>query len=485
MLLSDLFEGRIHLDFDKLYGKAFKVVDNSGDPNLPGFSIVTPSNGSVWNDWKERPEFKKIVKQKLNDPNFLGDHKYQQIINAMQKLGEGIEEDATSIQQIVNSYLSSDIGKAYAKHDCKTVTRAFVKWAKQNNIPTKVLNLAPPHPNLIDQRPELKGRSGEGDGHIMPIVGDQAIDFTARQFPSVSNPYNQPLITPLSQIKQVYQKLGGYFTYAPDWYLNGKASYYIGTWESQPASIMNQDFGDELLSEGPVWDKIKKTAAAAGLAGAVGYGALSGQFTGKDEPARAPVEIDIPGGDLEQQKPAVKKEKEKLTPSTATNANKEMEKVVYVAAKKAGIQGKELAQFMAQVAHETLGFQRLVEVGDKKYFNRYDPKHSPKKASILGNTKAGDGLRYKGRGFIQITGRDNYRKAGKALGIDLENNPKWASDPKIAAKIAVWYWQNRVKPAVDDYTDTIGVTAKINPSMNGLGDRDMNFHHYLRLLKLE
>jgi len=240
------------------------------------------------------------------------------------------------------------------------------------------------------------------------------------------------------------------------------------------------------VNEGPIWDKVKKTAAAGAVAGAAGYGALTGQFTDKaKEPARAPIEINIPGGDLEQQKPAVKKEKEKLTPSTATNANPEMEKLVFVTALRSGVKGKELAQFMAQVAHETLGFQRLVEVGDKEYFNRYDPKHSPEKAKILGNVKPGDGLRYKGRGFIQITGRDNYRRAGKALGIDLENNPKLASDPKVAAKIAVWYWKSRVKPAVDDYTDTIGVTSKINPSMNGLGDRDMNFRHYLQRLQLE
>ncbi len=79
---------RIQLDFDKLYGKAFKVVDNAGNPSLPGFSIVTPSNSNAWTEWKERPEFKKVVKQKLNDPSFLGDHKYQQIIDAMRNLGE-------------------------------------------------------------------------------------------------------------------------------------------------------------------------------------------------------------------------------------------------------------------------------------------------------------------------------------------------------------------------------------------------------------
>jgi predicted chitinase/uncharacterized ParB-like nuclease family protein len=238
------------------------------------------------------------------------------------------------------------------------------------------------------------------------------------------------------------------------------------------------------VNEGPTWDKVKNAALAGTMAGALGYGALTGQL--RDEPRQTPVdkpplEITIPGGQAE---PEVKKEPTKLTPSTATNANKEMEKLVLTVAYRSGIRDQELAQFMGQVAHETLGFQRLVEVGSAEYFNRYDPEHSPKKAKILGNVKPGDGIRYKGRGFIQITGRDNYKRAGEALGIDLVNNPKWASNPKIAAKIAVWYWQNRVKPAVDDYTDTIGVTSKINPSMNGLGDRDMNFQHYLQKFNL-
>ena len=73
---------RQQLDFDSLYGKAFKITDNNGNPNNPGFSIVTPLNCASWN-WSERPEFKKIVKQKLNDPGFLGDHKYQQIVDAI------------------------------------------------------------------------------------------------------------------------------------------------------------------------------------------------------------------------------------------------------------------------------------------------------------------------------------------------------------------------------------------------------------------
>jgi hypothetical protein len=73
---------RRKLNFDEIYGKYLKVTDNNGDPGKPGFSLVTPLNGDSWN-WRERPEFIPVVKKKLNQPGWLGDHKYQQIVDAM------------------------------------------------------------------------------------------------------------------------------------------------------------------------------------------------------------------------------------------------------------------------------------------------------------------------------------------------------------------------------------------------------------------
>lgn len=58
----------------------------------------------------------------------------------------------------------------------------------------------------------------------------------------------------------------------------------------------------------------------------------------------------------------------------------------------------------------------------------------------LGNVVAGDGRRYKGRGYVQITGRSNYRSIGDAIGVDLVANPDLALDPSIAAKILVEFW---------------------------------------------
>jgi putative chitinase len=148
------------------------------------------------------------------------------------------------------------------------------------------------------------------------------------------------------------------------------------------------------------------------------------------------------------------------------------------AAKAAGLKGVELAQFLAQCAHETGDFEHMEELGGNKYLAMYDPTVNPAKAKALGNTKAGDGAKYKGRGFIQITGKANYTKAGQALGIDLVNNPDLAAKPDVAAKIAVWYWQNRVSPYVQNFSDTRSVTKRINPGLAGLQDRVENFKDY-------
>jgi len=148
------------------------------------------------------------------------------------------------------------------------------------------------------------------------------------------------------------------------------------------------------------------------------------------------------------------------------------------AAQAAGIKGTELAQFMAQCEHESGNFAHLEELGGKNYLAKYDLTVNPAKAKALGNTQAGDGAKYKGRGFIQITGKANYASAGQALGIDLVSNPELAAKPDVAAKVAVWYWQNRVKPYVQDFSDTRGVTKRINPGLQGLQDRVDNFKDY-------
>jgi predicted chitinase len=165
--------------------------------------------------------------------------------------------------------------------------------------------------------------------------------------------------------------------------------------------------------------------------------------------------------------------------TTGLSMNAGPEHALQRAAIHAGIRGVELAQFMAQVRHESADFSRMKEIGGRQYFiKRYDPRVAPKTAKILGNTHPGDGERYFGRGFIQITGRDNYRMAGDAIGVDLVKHPELAAKPDVAAKIAVWYWKTRVKPNVANFNDTQAVTKLINPALRGLTDRLNHFKQY-------
>lgn len=174
--------------------------------------------------------------------------------------------------------------------------------------------------------------------------------------------------------------------------------------------------------------------------------------------------------------------KQQTAKQATPTQNPQAEAMLYRTAKASGMKGSELAQFLAQTKHESWDHSRLQEkpVGDPvKYFSKkYDPTLAPKTAKILGNKQRGDGAKYHGRGFIQLTGRDNYTRAANALGIDLVNHPELASKPDVAAKIAVWYWETRVKPKVHNFDDTVAVTKAINNAMFGLEDRLANFLDY-------
>jgi len=164
---------------------------------------------------------------------------------------QGVAEGAgNNLQTIIKSFVDSSIGQKYKQHDCKTVTRAFVQWAEQNKIPTQVVSLAPPSADFIAKNPQFqskKGKPGEGNGHIMPIVNGEAIDFTVRQF-GVERPFENPLVTLINSLPAVYGKFG-YFTDNPDWFAGGK-SQWIGPLSSIPNEILNQNFSDEMLEQG-------------------------------------------------------------------------------------------------------------------------------------------------------------------------------------------------------------------------------------------
>lgn len=127
-----------------------------------------------------------------------------------------------------------------------------------------------------------------------------------------------------------------------------------------------------------------------------------------------------------------------------------------------------IAHLLAQLAHESDGFCTLEEYASgAAYEGRKD----------LGNIKAGDGKRYKGRGPIQLTGRDNYRAFSKWIRTFVVNAPDFEAQPELVAQFpwAVWavfyFWSTRNLNALADNDDLIGMTRKINGGTNGLKDR--------------
>jgi predicted chitinase len=226
----------------------------------------------------------------------------------------------------------------------------------------------------------------------------------------------------------------------------------------------------------------RERLATMGLVGAMAAGGQAGlELKGAwqtPEPPSASGTVELPAQQASVE-PASRPAQ--ALPSKKYNINvsgTQHEQLLRNAAQAAGIQGVELTALLSQAAHETRGFRNLVELGDAKWFRRYDPRHAPKRAANLGNTQAGDGQRYKGRGYIQLTGRYNYRRAGQSLGLNLEAQPELVERPEIAAAVTIWYWQTRVQRRVRDFSDVTAVTKPINPGLRGLDDRQRRFKIY-------
>jgi putative chitinase len=138
---------------------------------------------------------------------------------------------------------------------------------------------------------------------------------------------------------------------------------------------------------------------------------------------------------------------------------------------------ERIAEFIAQICNETGGFKAWEEnlnySGENalktwpRHFNQalatWAHRNPERIAEVaygvksrqgvgrMGNTSPGDGYKYRGRGALQLTGKDNYRIFGKALGLDLITNPDLAADPEISLLIALLFWQKgKVNEAVDD-----------------------------------
>ncbi|HDS5359025.1 TPA: glycoside hydrolase family 19 protein [Enterobacter roggenkampii] len=163
-----------------------------------------------------------------------------------------------------------------------------------------------------------------------------------------------------------------------------------------------------------------------------------------------------------------------------------------------------LAAFIAQTGHESAGFSRLsenlyysdaervarifrsdfdlnknriIEPGEVEFARRYT-RNPEKMANYVyanqggnGNEASGDGWRFRGRGLIQITLRNNYLLCGKALGLDLIANPDLLLEYLNAARSAAWYWKANGCNELADKGDFLAVTRRINPPAEGQADR--------------
>ena len=100
----------------------------------------------------------------------------------------------------------------------------------------------------------------------------------------------------------------------------------------------------------------------------------------------------------------------------------------------------------------------------------------------LGNNQPGDGMRFKGRGLLQITGRANYAICGKALGLDLLNHPELLEQSQAAVDSAAWFWNTHNCNALADTDQFTNVRRRINGGLNGLAECQAIYRNALSVL---
>ncbi|KPB32512.1 Lysozyme [Pseudomonas amygdali pv. photiniae] len=140
-----------------------------------------------------------------------------------------------------------------------------------------------------------------------------------------------------------------------------------------------------------------------------------------------------------------------------------------------------IAAFLAQVGHESGQLRYVRELGSDQYLDKYDTGRLAKR---LGNSPEDDddGQLYRGRGLIQVTGRDNYAACAEALGLDLLKHPELLELPEHAAMSAGWFWHRAGLNALADKGDFLTITKRINGGTNGQADRQMLYERALKVL---
>lgn len=165
-----------------------------------------------------------------------------------------------------------------------------------------------------------------------------------------------------------------------------------------------------------------------------------------------------------------------------------------------------IAHFIAQVGHESKSLRVLQEnlnysvSGLMRVFPKYFPTEEIAKVYAMkpqmianrvyanrmgnGNEASGDGFKYRGRGLIQLTGKNNYKAASMdILGDDtLVQDPDLVTDPFFAAETACWFWKKNKLNVFADLNDIEKITQKINGGQHGIDDRRRRFNHCMKIL---
>lgn len=164
------------------------------------------------------------------------------------------------------------------------------------------------------------------------------------------------------------------------------------------------------------------------------------------------------------------------------------------------------AHFLAQVAHESGGLKYSAEnlnysaQGLRSVFGKYFKTNEiaaayarqPEKIANKvyadrmgnGNEASGDGWKYRGRGLIQLTGKENYKQFAQDYGVDCVNNPDLLLQPEWALASAGWFWQKRNLSAFADKDDIVMITKRINGGINGLNDRQQYLDSFKRIYQI-
>jgi putative chitinase len=250
----------------------------------------------------------------------------------------------------------------------------------------------------------------------------------------------------------------------------------------------------------------KQNLDADGIAGSGTWNAITAALSGEPEPvAGPPAEAQKPiEGDVLITKDELGRILDKASAENIDKYYNALNKGMI----KYGINTRlRMAHFIAQLAHESANFKYSSENLNysskalRAVFGKYFPSddlaeeyaRKPEKIANRvyggrmsnGDESSGDGWKYRGRGLIQLTGKDNYTKCGAAIGLNLVEQPDLLADDAEAAVMAAgWFWDSRKLNNYADNDDVLTVTKRINGGTHGLDDRKAHLARAKKILNI-